>query len=193
MERIDTLIHARWVVPIEPSATILERHAVALRDGRIVAVLPSAEAEVRFSAEQTLRRDQHALLPGLVNAHTHLAMSLLRGLADDLPLEAWLAQNIWPAEARWASHDFVRDGAELALAECIRGGVTCVNDMYFFPDATARAALDAGVRASLGLVVLDIPTAWAASADEYLAKGLAVRDAHANDARLTFIVGYKAT
>ena len=187
MERIDTLIHARWVVPIEPSATILEHHAVAVRDGRIVAVLPSVDAETHYSAERSVHRDQHALLPGLVNAHTHLAMSLLRGLADDLPLERWLGENIWPAEARWVSHDFVRDGAELALAECIRGGVTCVNDMYFFPDATARAALDAGLRASLGLVVLDLPTAWAAGAEECLHKGLAVRDAHANDALLSFM------
>ncbi len=187
MERIDSLIHARWVLPIEPTGTVLDHHAVALRDGRIVAVLPSADADARFTAERTLRRDQHVLMPGLVNAHTHLAMSLLRGLADDLPLERWLSQTIWPAEARWVSHDFVRDGAELALAECIRGGVTCVNDMYFFPDATARAALDAGIRASLGLVVLDFPTAWAATPDEYLDKGLAVRDAHGNDARLSFM------
>jgi 5-methylthioadenosine/S-adenosylhomocysteine deaminase len=186
-ERIDTLIHARWVVPIEPAGLILDHHAVALRDGRIVAVLPSADAAARFSAERTLHRDQHVLMPGLVNAHTHLAMSLLRGLADDLPLERWLGENIWPVEARWVSQDFVRDGAGLALAECIRGGVTCVNDMYFFPDATARVALDAGLRASLGLVVLDFPTAWAASPDEYLAKGSAVRDAHANDALLSFM------
>ena len=187
MERIDSLIHARWVLPIEPRGAVLDNHAVALRDGRIVAVLPSADADARFTAERTLRRDQHVLMPGLVNAHTHLAMSLLRGLADDLPLERWLSQTIWPAEARWVSHDFVRDGAELALAECIRGGITCINDMYFFPDATARAALDAGMRASLGLVVLDFPTAWAATPDEYLAKGLAVRDAHVNDAKLSFM------
>jgi 5-methylthioadenosine/S-adenosylhomocysteine deaminase len=187
LERIDTLIHARWVLPIEPAGLVLERHAVALRDGRIVALLPSAEADARFAAEQTLRRDRHLLMPGLVNAHTHLAMNLLRGLADDLPLETWLAEHIWPAESRWLSHGFVRDGADLALAECIRGGVTCVNDMYLFPDATARAALDAGVRASLGLVVLDLPSAWASTANEYLAKGLAVRDAHLNDARLSFM------
>ncbi len=187
MERIDSLIHARWVLPIEPLGAVLDNHAVALSDGRIVAVLPSADADARFTAERTLRRDQHVLMPGLVNAHTHLAMSLLRGLADDLPLERWLSQTIWPAEARWVSHDFVRDGAELALAECIRGGITCINDMYFFPDATARAALDAGMRASLGLVVLDFPTAWAATPDEYLAKGLAVRDAHVNDAKLSFM------
>jgi 5-methylthioadenosine/S-adenosylhomocysteine deaminase len=187
LERIDTLIHGRWLLPIEPDGRVLEHHAVALRDGRIVAVLPSDQADARYRAAQTLRRDQHVLMPGLVNAHTHLAMSLLRGLADDLPLEAWLQKNIWPAEAKWVSHGFVRDGAELALAECIRGGVTCVNDMYFFPDATARAALHAGLRASIGLVVLDFPTAWAATAEEHIAKGLEVREAHRNDALLSFM------
>lgn len=186
MERIDLLIHARWVLPIEPAGAVLEHHALAVRDGRIVALLPSAEASARFDAAEVVRRDQHALLPGLVNAHTHLAMTLLRGLADDLPLERWLGEHIWPAEARWVGHGFVRDGAALALAESIRSGVTCVNDMYFFPDATAQAVLEAGVRAALGLVVLEFPTAWAASPDEYLQRGLAVRDQHRSDPLLSF-------
>jgi 5-methylthioadenosine/S-adenosylhomocysteine deaminase len=188
MESIDTLIHARCVLPIEPHDAVLERHAVAVSGGRIVALLPSAEAEARFAAAEVVRRDDHALLPGLVNAHTHLAMTLLRGLADDLPLERWLGDHIWPAEARWVSHGFVRDGAELAIAESLRGGVTCVNDMYFFPDATARAATHAGIRASLGMVLLDLPTAYAADADEYLHKGLEARDAHRHDPLLSFML-----
>jgi len=188
MDSIDTLIHARFVLPIEPHGTVLARHAVAIQDGRIVAVLPSAEASARYQAAEVVHRDQHALLPGLVNAHTHLAMTLLRGLADDLPLERWLTDHVWPAETRWVSHGFVGDGAELAIAESLRGGVTCVNDMYFFPDATARAAAHAGIRASLGLVVLDLPTSWARDADEYLHKGLAARDAHRNDPLLSFML-----
>ncbi len=186
VETVDLLIHARWVLPIEPRGAVLERHALAVRDGRIVALLPSAEAAQRFTAAEVVTRDQHVLMPGLVNAHTHLAMTLLRGLADDLPLERWLNDHVWPAEARWVSPEFCRDGVELALAESIRGGVTCVNDMYFFPDATARAALAAGMRASIGLVVLAFPTAWAADPDEYLHKGLAARDQHRADPLLSF-------
>ena len=187
-EPVDLLIHARWVLPVEPRGAVLERHALAVRAGRIVALLPSAEAERRFAATEVVRRDQHVLLPGLVNAHTHLAMTLLRGLADDLPLERWLHDHVWPAEARWVSAEFCRDGVELALAESIRSGVTCVNDMYFFPDAAARAALAAGVRASLGIVVLAFPTAWAADPDEYLHKGLAARDQHRADPLLSFML-----
>lgn len=187
-ERVDLLIHARWVLPIEPPGTVLEHHALAVRDGRIVALLPSAAASARFTAAEVVHRDHHALLPGLVNAHTHLAMTLLRGLADDLPLDRWLGEHIWPAEARWVSHEFVRDGTALALAESIRGGVTCINDMYFFPDATAHVALQAGVRSSLGIVVLDLPTAWASDSDDYLHRGLAVRDQHRADPLLSFML-----
>lgn len=188
LEPIDLLIHARWVLPIEPRGAVLEHHALAVRAGRIVALLPSAEATRRFDAAEVVQRDQHLLMPGLVNAHTHLAMSLLRGLADDLPLARWLNDHIWPAEARWVGAEFCRDGALLALAESVRGGVTCVNDMYFFPDATARAALDTGVRAALGIVVLAFPTAWAADPDEYLHKGLAARDQHRADPLLSFLL-----
>jgi len=188
MEQVDLLIHARWVLPIEPYGAVLEQHALAVRDGRIVALLPSAAATTRFAATEVVHRDHHALLPGLVNAHTHLAMTLLRGLADDLPLARWLNDHVWPAEARWISHEFVRDGAALALAESVRSGVCCVNDMYFFPDATAQAAVQAGVRASLGIVVLGFPTAWASDPEDHLHKGLAVRDQHRSDPLLSFML-----
>ena len=121
--------------------------------------------------------DQHAVLPGLVNVHTHAAMSLLRGIADDLPLMDWLQNHIWPAEGTHVGPAFCEDGARLAFAEMIRGGTTCVNDMYFFPDASARVAAQAGLRATVGLIALDFPTAWAQSADEYIHKGLELHDA----------------
>jgi 5-methylthioadenosine/S-adenosylhomocysteine deaminase len=147
-----------------------------VRGGLIEAVLPRADAEARFSSYQKVDLAEHALIPGLVNAHTHAAMSLMRGLADDLALERWLAEHIWPAEAKHASPQFVRDGTLLACAEMLRGGVTCFNDMYLFPEAALEAALEAGLRVSLGMIVFDIPSAYGADPDDYLAKGLALRD-----------------
>ncbi|HHM04992.1 MAG TPA: TRZ/ATZ family hydrolase [Gammaproteobacteria bacterium] len=176
MEQVDTLINARWIIPVEPHETVLEHHSLALRDGRIAALLPRAEAAARYRAAAVVELAAHALIPGLINAHTHAAMSLLRGLADDLPLMEWLQEHIWPAEGAWVSPEFVRDGTELAVAEMLRGGTTCFNDMYFFPDETARSAAAAGMRAVVGMILIDFPTAWAQNADDYLSKGLAVHD-----------------
>lgn len=182
MQTVDTLLLARWVVPVEPAGVVLERYALAIAGGRIVDLLPIEAAREAYRAELTLELGEHALIPGLINAHTHAAMTLLRGLADDLPLMEWLQGHIWPAEGRWVSKEFVQDGTELAIAEMIRGGTTCFNDMYFFPDVTARAAVSSGIRASIGLVVVDFPTAWGSGPDEYLAKGLELHDEHRGEA-----------
>ncbi len=176
MQHIDTLLHARWIIPVEPHAVVYENHSLAIHAGRIVAILPQNVAGERFTAATVRRLDEHALIPGLVNAHTHAAMSLLRGLADDLPLMDWLTQHIWPAETCFVSAEFVRDGTELAMAEMLRGGITCFNDMYYFPEVTARAVDACGMRACIGLIVLDFPSAWAQDAAEYLAKGMALHD-----------------
>lgn len=173
---IDTLITAPWIIPIEPANTVLDDHAIAINDGRIVAILPAAEAEAQFQAKAHIRRDQHVLMPGFINSHGHAAMSLMRGLADDLPLMDWLTNHIWPAENKWINPEFVHHGSLLACAEMIKSGTTCFNDMYFFPDETARTAEHAGMRAVVGLIVLDFPTAWAQDADEYLQKGIALHD-----------------
>jgi 5-methylthioadenosine/S-adenosylhomocysteine deaminase len=174
MQHIDTLIHAGWVIPVEPENTVLEHHAVAIDDGKIVAVLPSAAAVSQYRATVTHRLATHVLIPGLINTHTHAAMTLLRGFADDLPLEAWLQQRIWPAEHAFVSPDFVADGTKLAIAEMLRSGVTCFNDMYFFPDVAGEVIAQAGIRATVGLIVIDFPTVWAKDADEYLQKATAV-------------------
>ena len=172
----NSLLSARWVVPVEPAGTVLEGHCVALRDGKIEALLPRAEAEARFSSYEKVALDEHVLIPGLVNAHTHAAMSLMRGLADDLPLMRWLEEHIWRAEMKHVSPRFVRDGTLLACAEMLRGGITCFNDMYFFPGAALEAALAAGMRVSVGMIVFDFPSAYGSDPDDYLAKGLALRD-----------------
>jgi 5-methylthioadenosine/S-adenosylhomocysteine deaminase len=170
------LINARWVVPVEPAGAVLERHAVAVRGGRIEALLPIAQAEQRFGGYARVELPGHVLIPGLVNTHTHAAMALMRGLADDLPLMRWLQDHVWPAEAKHVSAQFVKDGTLLACAEMLRGGVTCMNDMYFFPEAALEAALQAGMRASLGAIVVEFPSAYATAPDHYLAQGLALRD-----------------
>ncbi len=170
------LIRARWVVPVEPAGAVLEHHAVAVAGGRIEAVFPGEEANRRYPGREILELSEHVLIPGLVNAHTHAAMSLMRGIADDLSLMRWLKEHIWPAELKHVSPQFVRDGTLLACAEMLRGGVTCFNDMYFFPEAALEAALEAGMRAALGIIVVEFPSAYAADPDDYLQKGLALRD-----------------
>ncbi|HSW11284.1 MAG TPA: TRZ/ATZ family hydrolase [Solimonas sp.] len=175
MQTADLLVFPRWLVPVEPAGVVLEQHALVIRDGRIAQVLPAAEARA-IVARETLELPQHAVMPGLVNIHAHSAMSLLRGIADDLPLMDWLQNHIWPAEGAHVSREFCVDGVRLACAEMIRGGTTCFNDMYFFPDASAQVAAESGMRATIGLIMIDFPTAWASGPDEYLHKGLAVHD-----------------
>jgi 5-methylthioadenosine/S-adenosylhomocysteine deaminase len=185
MQSIDTLILAAHVVPVVPRA-VLGDHAVAVDRGRIVEVLPSTEALARYEARKVVRLEQHVLIPGLVNLHCHAAMTLMRGLADDLPLMTWLQEHIWPAEGRHVSDEFCHDGSLLAMAEMLRAGATTVNDMYFFPEATARAALRAGMRTALGVITIEFPSAYAPDVNGYLQKGLATRDAYRGEPLLSF-------
>lgn len=176
----ELLIHAEWVIPVAPSG-VLEQHSIAVDAGRIVAILPRAQALREIDATHVVDLPQHALIPGLINAHTHSPMSLFRGLADDMPLMTWLNEHVWPAETRWVHEEFVADGSRLAIAEMLRGGTTCFNDMYFYPDVTARVAAHAGIRATVGLIVVDFPSAWADSIDAYFDKALALHDQLRND------------
>jgi 5-methylthioadenosine/S-adenosylhomocysteine deaminase len=167
---VDTLISAPWVIPVEPENKVLEDHAIVIKEGKIVDILPSDQAKSKYQPSTAHSLDTHALLPGFINSHTHAAMSLFRGIADDLPLTEWLNEHIWPAEQRWVSPTFVADGTRLAIGEMIRSGTTCFADMYFFADEVARVAAEAGMRSTIGLIVIDFPTAWAKDADEYLLK-----------------------
>lgn len=186
LQDVDLLIEASWVLPIEPAGTLLENHAVAIDAGRIVDILPRGDADKRFRAKSRTCLDGQILIPGLVNLHTHAAMSLFRGLADDLHLMDWLSNHIWPAEGQHVSEQFIYDGTLLACAEMLRCGITCFNDMYFFPEQAGHAALKAGMRAALGIVVIEFPTPYASDAQDYLRKGLAARDALKNEALLSF-------
>jgi 5-methylthioadenosine/S-adenosylhomocysteine deaminase len=185
-QQVDLIIKARWLLPIVPQNSLYEDYAVVIDAGIMIDVCPFVQAESQYHAKDTVYLDEHVLMPGLINLHTHAAMSLMRGLADDVALMPWLNQHIWPAEAQVVSPSFVHDGTLLACAEMLSGGVTTFNDMYFYPAAAAEASLKAGMRANLGLVVLDFPTQYASDASDYLAKGTAVRDQYSNQSQLTF-------
>ncbi len=172
----DILIHAQWVLPVDPADRVLTDHALAIGEGRILALVPSAQARAEIQARQMLELPGHVLIPGLINAHTHSPMTLMRGLADDLPLMTWLNEHIWPAERRWVDPDFVAAGTRLAALEMLRSGTTCFNDMYFYPEVTGAVVAEAGMRALVGMIVLDFPTSFAEGADDYLRKGLELHE-----------------
>ena len=176
MTPIDLLINARWIIPVAPENRILKDCAIAIHQGEILAILPQEEAAKRYSATRIDYLHEHVLTPGLVNAHGHAAMTLLRGYADDQPLNNWLVNYIWPAEKQWVDEQFVRDGTELAIAEMIKSGTTCFADMYFFPEQTAQAALDAQMRCQIYFTIFDFPCAWGSGPEDYFSKGLALHD-----------------
>ena len=188
-ENIDILINAGWLIPVVPRNTVLRDCSIAIHEGKIIALLPSGEAQQRFTATQQYNLPDSLLIPGLINAHGHAGMSLLRGYADDQSLHTWLNESIWPAESRWMSEEFVYDGANLAIAEMLLGGTTCFSDMYFFPDQTARAARSNNIKCQLAFPVLEFPSAWARNADEYIHKGLELRDEFRDDQRISIAFG----
>ncbi len=174
MQHVDILIYAAWIIPVEPENTLYEHYALAIHAGKIIDLLPHDKAEKQFTADNTYHLNKHVLIPGLINTHTHAAMNLLRGIGDDMPLEQWLQERIWPVEQTHVNEQFVADGTRLAIAEMLRGGVTCFNDMYFFPDIACKIVDQVGIRATIGLIMIDFPTAWADNVTEYLEKGQAV-------------------
>ncbi|KXJ42205.1 MULTISPECIES: TRZ/ATZ family hydrolase [Marinobacter] len=167
----DIRINARWLIPIEPADVVLEHQAVLVQGDRIAAIVSQDEADARFRAKEVIDLPSHVVLPGLINMHGHAAMSLFRGLADDLPLMTWLNDHIWPAEGAFVSEAFIADGTQLAMAEMLRTGTTTFSDMYFFPEIVAQLAHDAGMRAQICFPLLDFPTPWGSGPDEYLSKG----------------------
>jgi 5-methylthioadenosine/S-adenosylhomocysteine deaminase len=180
--KADLLINAEWIISVDPQDRVLAHHSLALANGRILEILPTPKAREQVEASEYLDLPGHALIPGLVNAHTHAAMALMRGLADDLPLMTWLNQHIWPVEQRWVREEFVLDGTRLAMTEMLRSGTTCFSDMYFFPEVTAQAVAEAGMRALIGLIAIDFPSAYAQDADDYVRKGLDLHDRYRDHA-----------
>jgi 5-methylthioadenosine/S-adenosylhomocysteine deaminase len=184
MKNVDIVIHARWIVPVVPKNQVLEHYSVVIHQDRIIDLLPQQQAKETYSASIEHDFEQHCVMPGLINNHTHAAMSLFRGLADDLPLMTWLNDHIWPAEAKFVSDSFVEAGSALAIAEMLRGGTTCFNDMYFYPEATARVVDQSGIRAHLGMTIIDFPTSWASSIEEYFNKCQQLNDQYRHHPRI---------
>lgn len=176
MQKVDTILNADWVVPVDDKNGVLDKHSVVINGAYIEAVLPRHECAEKYLANETVELPEQVLIPGLINLHTHAAMSLMRGMADDLPLQEWLENHIWPTEAAHIDRQFVYDGTLLAAVEMLKSGTTHFNDMYFFPDEVANAAIAIGIRASVGMIVIGFPTAWAASTDEYFSHGQRVHD-----------------
>lgn len=179
-EQVDLIIKPQWILPIVPANTIFEDCALIVDRGLIKAVLPNLEADRLYQAKKQIELPGQALMPGFVNAHGHAAMTLLRGYADDLSLETWLNDHIWPIEARLVSDEFVRDGSKHAIAEMIRSGTTCFSDQYFFPEIVAEVAVQAGIRCRIAFPILEFPSAWGQGPDEYIHKGLSLRDDYKN-------------
>ncbi|MDO3720099.1 TRZ/ATZ family hydrolase [Marinobacter sp. chi1] len=167
----DIRINARWLIPIEPRGVVLDHQAVIITGSRITAVVSQEQADADYRTRETVDLPSHVVMPGLINVHGHAAMSLFRGMADDLPLMTWLNEHIWPAEAAFVCEQFIADGTQLAMAEMLRTGTTTFSDMYFFPEIAAQTAFDAGMRAQIAFPLLDFPTAWGSGPDEYLSKG----------------------
>ena len=168
---LDLLLLPTWLVPVEPAGVVLKEHGLGIRDGRIAFIGPRSAA-LKLVAHEVRELSGMLLSPGLINAHGHAAMTLFRGLADDLPLMTWLEQHIWPAEAKWVDEAFVRDGTDLAIAEQIKGGITCFSDMYFFPKVASERVHNSGIRAQIAIPILDFPIPGASSADEAIRQGI---------------------
>lgn len=183
--KAECVVAASWVVPVQP-AGVLRDHAVVIGGGRILELLPVTIARQRHPDLLFEEYPGHVLMPGLVNLHTHAAMALMRGFADDLPLMEWLRHHVWPAEARHLSARFVADGTRLACAEMLLGGITTFNDMYFFPEAVCAAAREVGLRVVAGLVAVDFPTPYAPDATSALERGWATRRAFAGEPLVHF-------
>lgn len=187
MQTVQTLLSARHVLPVDADDAVFEDYSIAIDNGRIVAIQPTQQAREQFNPHTHIEYPKHILMPGLINAHTHAAMTLLRSIGSDRPLMDWLENHIWPLEKQWVNESFVHDGSQLAIAEMLRGGITCFNDMYFFPHVTARVAAATGMRAVIGMIVLEFPSAYAASADEYISKGISLYDEYHSDALITTV------
>lgn len=182
---VDLVVEARWIATATANNPILEHHSLVVKADSIVDLLPTVEARKLYLASNVVNLGEHILIPGLINLHTHAAMNLMRGIADDLPLMQWLNEHIWPAERAVVAYDYVQDASLHACAEMLSGGTTCFNDMYFYPQATAAAVNQAGMRAHLGLIVLEFATGYATDADDYLQKGFESRDSWRNNALIT--------
>lgn len=182
----EQVIRAPWILPFADTGTaedtaFIRDGAIAIARGVIIEVGDGQAVADRHPQAQQLTLPDHVVMPGLVNAHGHAAMTLLRGSSEDAPLQAWLTEHIWPLEAKWVDETFCRDGIRIAMAEMIRAGITCFADMYYFPEIGAEEVKRAGLRAQLAFPVIEFPNAWSRDSEEGFHKGLALYDQYRND------------
>lgn len=187
--QVDTLLHARWIVPVDSAQSVLENHSIVISQGKILDLLPTDQARKAYASKHELDLKEQLIMPGLINTHGHAAMSLFRGLADDLALMTWLQEHIWPAEGAFVCPEFVRDGTRLAIAEMLKSGITSFSDMYFYPDVAAETASELGMRAQICCPILDFPTPWAKDADEGIHKAVEVHSAQRHNALVSIAFG----
>lgn len=176
IKKVNSIISASWIFTADKNNTLLEDHSIVILEDEILDILPTKNVFDGYEANEVFALSEHIIMPGFINNHTHAAMSLLKGFANDVPLKSWLEDYIWPAEKQYVSEAFVKDGSLIAIAEMIKSGTTTFNDMYFYPNQTAEAAVEMGIRANIGLVVMEFPTNYASDPDDYLKKGLDFRD-----------------
>jgi len=181
-----TLIRPAFVVPVRPVGVVHENFAVAIDGSTIVSVLPVHQSEQLYPDAMIVDLPDHLLLPGFINMHTHSPMTLLRGYADDLDLQTWLGEHIWPAEQEFVGPSFVADGARLAVAEMLRAGTTCFNDMYFYPKEVARVCQEAGIRASIGVPLIEHEAFGAIDLDSYFSEGRELHEQWQSEPLLNF-------
>jgi 5-methylthioadenosine/S-adenosylhomocysteine deaminase len=190
LNQVEQIISPEWIIPISHNGHSqpkpLKQHSIAINKQKIVAIAPTDSLLKDYQTDNHLSLPGQALLPGFVNCHTHAAMSLFKGLSDDLPLMMWLENHIWPAEKKWVDDKFCEDGVTLAIAEMLLSGTTCFNDMYFQPNMTAKVSQDLGMRAMVGMLIFDFPSVWGSGWEAYLKKGLSLRDDYKHSDLLSF-------
>ncbi len=185
----DFILHAGWLFSAEPDAEVIEDAALAVKDQRIAAVGPRSDLEANWRSDTVISLPEHLLLPGLVNAHTHGAMVLMRGIGSDLPLRQWLEELIFPLEAKWVTSEYVADGTRLAVAEMIRSGITCFADQYYFPETVAETARSMGIRAQVAVPIIEQPNNWSKSSEEGLRRTTELHDQWRGDDFITIAHG----
>jgi 5-methylthioadenosine/S-adenosylhomocysteine deaminase len=185
VQHVSTIISAKWICPVKPHNITLEDHSIVIDQDRIIDIIETKKVVSLYQAYEHFQFHHHIVTPGLINAHTHAAMNLFRGFADDQPLHTWLNQSIWPLEKKWVNPDFVYDGTLIACAEMLKSGVTTFNEMYFYPEAAYLAIKQSGIRANIGLFVMDFPSNYANDGEDYLMKGLEARDSWRDEALIT--------
>ena len=185
MQNIEHLVHAKWILSAEPNQDAFENHSLCIENGIIKEIIPTSQAKQKYIASLESNYQEHIIMPGIINSHTHIGMGYFRGLGNDLSLMNWLHNHIFPAEKKWLSQEFVYDASLFAIAEMIRCGTTCFNDMFYFLEATAKASIQAGVRACIGMTVIEFPTAWAETTNDYFTKGMDFYEQYKNHPSIT--------